>query len=317
MAGSTAIMYHDVGGQPAVILDNDSVRATVLPQLGGKIASLKDVRTGFEFAAQPDGPYGRPSFGDDFAAFDASGLDDAFPSVLAHVDDVNNWRYPDHGEIWSGCFVATTTDGALGLRYASPHLPYRYEKTVVLTEDGIRLDYRIENTGDAPFPCIWTFHGLLRYDETMRIVFPEGSDTIVNTMDSAILGPAGRRHSLTGPVDLHHPPKADTKSMTKYYLDGPVAQGRCGVWYAGAGLGCVLRYDPTVLPYLGVWITAGGFRGDYNWALEPSNGFYDGIDEARRNEALYSLEPGVPLEFTLALDVVRDEAAFRSSAASC
>ena len=313
---ATKISQHDRGGQPAVTLDNGRVAATVLPQLGGKIASLVDVRSDFEFAAQPSGPYGRPAFGSDFTKFDASGIDDTFPSILPHDDEANGWVYPDHGEIWSACFDAAEADGKIELRYTSPHMPYRYAKTVALTADGVRLDYRIENTGDTPFPCIWTFHGLLRYEETMQIILPAGNDVAVNVMEGTMLGPVGRRQTLAGPPDLHHPPKAATKSMLKYYLADPVAEGRCGVWYPDAGVGCVLNYDPQSLPYLGVWITAGGFRGDYNWALEPSNGFYDGIEEARRNGALYVLEPGVPLVFDLALDVVRDPNAMRSSAAS-
>ena len=58
-------------------------------------------------------------------------------------------------------------------------------------------------------------------------------------------------------------------------------------------------YDAQALPYLGVWITAGGYRGDCNCALEPSTGFYDGISRARENGSLKVIKPGEIFSFTL------------------
>ena len=61
----------------------------------------------------------------------------------------------------------------------------------------------------------------------------------------------------------------------------------------------MLEYDAEKLPYLGVWITAGGFQGDYNCALEPTNGFYDSISKAAGNGKLPVLGAGESMEFDL------------------
>jgi len=39
-------------------------------------------------------------------------------------------------------------------------------------------------------------------------------------------------------------------------------------------------------------VTNGGFRGERNAAWEPSDGYHDSIQTARRNGALPVLEPG-------------------------
>ena len=278
------------------------MRATVLPDLGGKIASLVALGSGFEVVAQPGRAYGRPGYGDSFAAYDASGLDDAFPCIDGGVDPVTGWTYPDHGEIWSARFGAVVRGGGVDLEYVSPHFPYRYRKRVSLDGHRLVLDYRIEATSDVPVPCLWAFHGLLTYDPDMRFTYPAGAAALV-TYDSPWTGPAGVRRALVGEPDLHTVPPPTPPVAAKFYLAGPVTQGRCGVTYPGAGIGVDLEFDPVVLPYLGVWITAGGFRGDHNVALEPANGFYDAIPTARANGCLYTLTPGVPLEFRLAVAV--------------
>jgi hypothetical protein len=57
------------------------------------------------------------------------------------------------------------------------------------------------------------------------------------------------------------------------------------------------------LPYLGFWVTEGGFRGDYNCALEPTNGYYDDIDIAKNNNKLKILEPKEELNFYIRLQL--------------
>ena len=85
--------------------------------------------------------------------------------------------------------------------------------------------------------------------------------------------------------------------MVKYYVDQKVKTGFCGYRYPSQGLRCTFRYDPEKLPYLGLWITAGGFRGDYNCALEPANGYYDSIPKAAESGSLCFLKKEEPFHF--------------------
>lgn len=60
----------------------DVLRVIILPALGGKLASVFHKKKNFELAAQnQEAFYHLPHVGDDFSRYDASGLDDAFPSI--------------------------------------------------------------------------------------------------------------------------------------------------------------------------------------------------------------------------------------------
>lgn len=69
----------------------------------------------------------------------------------------------------------------------------------------------------------------------------------------------------------------------------------------------MLHYDVKKLPYLGVWVTAGGFEGDYNCALEPSDGFYDSVRKAGENGRLPVLASGAAADFGFAVSLFSKE----------
>ena len=110
------------------------------------------------------------------------------------------------------------------LSWRSEAFSYLYEKSFSLEGEKLRIRYRICNPGREEIPCIWTWHGLM-------------------------------------------------------------------------------RYDAAKLPYLRVWITAGGFQGDYNCSLEPPSGFYDKVSRARTLKTLPVLGSGEETEFELALSL--------------
>lgn len=144
-------------------LENEWIRVVILPELGGKIASVFYKKRQFEFAAQYQGEaYRLPEPDGDFCAYDASGLDDVFPNIVkAEVPCRGNKNvlYPDHGEIW-----------------------------------GSRFSYEIRNEGAEPFPCLWAFHGLARYERDMELLYPKSVHSFENVLRSPELGEVGRHY---------------------------------------------------------------------------------------------------------------------------
>lgn len=294
-------------------LENEKLAVRVLPELGGKILSFRLKEKEFELAApNRTGSYRFPGgdgekelpFGPDFSQYDASGMDDAFPNIDPGLVE---WKgrqlvYPDHGEIWSHPMEGRETPEGIRLSYTGSRFGYRYEKRMGLKGSSLFLHYRIENPGREEIPFLWTFHGLLRYEEDMRILLPGDMDQIRNVLSHPVLGKEGTVYPLKNDVfDFTRVPPAASRSMVKYYGEGQSGEGQCGVWYPSQGVKGTLRYDAKALPYLGVWITAGGYRGDYNCALEPSSGFYDGISRAGENGTLQVLRCGDVFSFSLEL----------------
>jgi hypothetical protein len=136
----------------------------------------------------------------------------------------------------------------------------------------------------------------------MRLFYPKDAEYAENVMESKELGACGTRHALSGGgYDFTSVPPPDSLSMVKYYLQGRVNEGLCGCRYPTQKVACDMEYDAHALPYLGFWLTAGGYRGEYNFAFEPATSYYDSISCSKATQTVYMLEPGRPLLFSVTL----------------
>lgn len=278
-------------------LENQKLRIKFHPHLGGKITSFFHKEKEFELAAQPGKPLTElPAPDGNFAPY-AFGMDDAFPNIDA---ESVQWkgrriRYPDHGEIWMASFdVMDQSEDHAALAWNSP-LGYRYEKTLRLADNALAIHYRITNESAEELPCIWTWHGLMRYEEEMEVILPPGTTHCRNVLTGPVLGEAGTVYPAEDPRFTGVP----GAGMSKFYAEPPVKQGSCGLRYPSRNVTCRMEYDVEKLPYFGFWVTAGGFQGDYNCALEPTNGFYDSISGACLNGCLPVLQPGETMAFAI------------------
>jgi len=299
----TACKYN---GLKAYRLENEQIEVVIIPELGGKIASLKRKSNQIELLFQPKNPYTKPSVFNDFSLFQPSGIDDCFPSINEEEIEINGERfhYPDHGEIWSSRMseaLENSSDEALNLVYESGLFHYRYEKKIQLEENRLVLSYKITNLGLKDFYCFYTFHGLFRYESDLQIDYPKDTAEILNVLEHKVLGKAGDTHPFPDTVnyDFRKLGLNEEPDMIKYYVNHKTQDGNCALVYPELATKVNLQYDAEKLPYLGVWITRGGFQGDYNLALEPSSGFYDSIGKARPNHKLDCLQPDECFDFEL------------------
>lgn len=292
-------------GLETLTLESEDLSVSVVPALGGKISSLKEMRTSFEFLFQnPRPPYRVRCPGAAFQDYDASGFDDAFPNVDASETVIAGrvFSFPDHGEIWTTPMEAEAVDGAVRLSAHGTAFSYDYEKTVRLSEKTLTLDYAITNRETIPMPCLWTMHCLVNVDPDTRFVLPGGAETAENLFANCVLGDPGMR-KIAGTPALTRVPAQGPDVMFKYYLTGPVQEGCCGYTYPSRGLSLGVSFDPEKLPYLGLWCTMGGYRGDCNAAFEPATGYYDSVSRVMENGRVRMLAPGERFTFSVALSV--------------
>lgn len=296
---------------PCVFLENERLRAAVLPLRGGKTASLFYKPERFELLFQNPKPfYSEARLFDPFGEHEACGFDDAFPTVDACRvrSGGRELSYPDHGEIWSTPLSYEAEGDRVTFSCKCRTVPCRYEKTLSLLEDGVEYAYRITNTGEADFPYLWAFHCLVRYSGGMRLIFPRGVRRVENILDSPSLGPAGTLYRFPGGLtsggerrDLTAVPAARSGAMEKIRVRGAVVKGRCGYEYPSRNVRAVVEYDAKKLPCLEFWCTAGGYRGDCNCAFEPSTSFCDGADRPGASV----LRAGETEEFTVRISLGR------------
>ena len=297
-------------GVEALKIENDEVSVIVIPAWGGKIASFYNKSKEFELLFQHNGDYKQPKLFSDFSEFDASGFDDAFPNIKEEIIDVNGKgiRFPDHGEIWSLSFHYKTEGEVIKLWAEGTVLPYLYEKEISINGNQLEIKYNIENIGDFSFPCIWTMHCLINCQNNMELKLPTETSMVEVAEDSTFLGNIGTIHTFPQTKDVHGNIyqldrifDESVNKYEKYYIKDELSNGKCGVYYPNADIGFAIEYDAKKLPYLGFWVTEGGFRNDYNCALEPSNGYYDKISIAKKNNAIFELGSGNSLKFDLLL----------------
>ena len=295
----------------SIDIENDKIKVTILPELGGKFASIYSKETNFELLFQnKDEEYRIPELGDDFAAYDASGFDDAFPNIDPErkVVEGRKIHYPDHGEIWTKKFDYKICGDELRLVCVGKVFNHKYEKTINVNGNDIGIKYMITNKDEISVPCFWTMHCLVNCMDDMIVEFPKGTDKVVNVQDSAFLGEAGNIHryprSEEG-FELNKVLPASAMDTEKYYCVGKVENGECGIIYPSANTKFGVEFDPDELPYLGFWVTSGGFRGDYNCALEPSNGYYDSVSCAEKNNAIPVLKPGESMRIGIRISLTK------------
>ena len=283
-------------------LENELVQIVVLPSLGGKIASMIYKEKGFEMASQHIGEYIIPNVDTEYVKSDVTGIDDTFPNINKGVITINDrvLDYSDHGEIWRSTFNYRIDGTKLILTYESKEHMYRYEKIITLEGYSVVINYRIDNMIEKELPCIWTMHGLVRYEEDMQLIYPKGVNKILNVHESKELGVNLKEYNFKDEIyDFNKVPNRESNTSIKYYVMGEVEEGECGYLYPTQKVKCILNFEREKLPYLGFWISVGGFRGDYSCAFEPSNGFYDGMEIAVNNKKYYVLKQNETLTFNV------------------
>ncbi|MBQ6680481.1 MAG: aldose 1-epimerase [Lachnospiraceae bacterium] len=324
-----------------ITLNSSGLSCVVVPELGGKIVSLLMKEKQCELVAVPT----RPLFPADeeppsFGRHGIAGLDDCFPNIDAEAIEFTaeelsvpgykeqcsrRLSYPDHGEIWSRKMrIAEQSADALKLVYDSGAFGYHYEKMYKLCGDQLRLHWEITNTGAQALPCIWTFHGLMRFEKDSELVYPTDirrfqlvyqlpgpgeMNRMVEYSVSAGPDPAARNESPDADQDLQGGtptldrfPQGDTPSCLKFYTPEQVKDGRCSVIHPSDGVRVNISYDADKLPWLGVWIDDNVYGKCRNFAFEMTNGYFDKVSRAKANGKLCILAPGEKLAFQVTIE---------------
>jgi galactose mutarotase-like enzyme len=247
-------------------LKNSLVQVQVVPELGAKILSLQNLRTGREWMWQPD-PQQKlfaNRLGDDFATSPLTGMDECLPTIAPCP-----WKgrtLPDHGEAWS---VPWQTDpaaeepGLVTTRVELRLTPFQFERTLALVGNEVRLDYRLRNRGASDEAFLWAMHPLLRLQPEDVLDLPESSLALLP-------GPAWK-----GPLAA----AISDGNCAKLFLS-PIKDGIAGIKNSASSDALEIFWDPAMNNTLGVWLTRGGWNGQHHFALEPTNGQPDALDVA-------------------------------------
>ncbi len=300
-------------GLEAYILENDSMRLTFLPQYGCKLASLVAQKTGREFLFQSAlEKLSVPPYGAVFSDYDSSGFDEVFPSIDACPYPCGPWegtKIPDHGEVWALPWEVTFTKGENRIQSVvrSSKFPYVFTRIATLQNNEVLFEYTAQNTSDTEFEFIWTPHCLLACSPATRLLIPPQLNQVITVEHSTQhLGPWGTLHtypvtnSVQGrKIDLSKTEPVSAQNCEKFYFTSPNTAGWCGIEHTDTHEQLIYTYSAQQVPYLGVWKTQGGYRGDYNIALEPCTAIYDDLYVAHKIRRAATIAPRAKRSWTL------------------
>lgn len=281
-------------GFTVLTLCNETLRVTVLPELGGKIANIVYLPDGQDLLWQnPCRPYKRRRFGDHFEDHDFSGFDECLPTIAPCPYPQTPWRgipLPDHGDAWTQAWEWWCDEDGLGTRVRGVQLPYVLDRRLSLQLGGtLFLSYRLANESPYPLYLIWSAHPLFAVSPGTRIFLPVVGEVYVDSSYSARLGEPGSKHPW--PItydrrghftDLSVTPPEDARWADKLYITA-LHEGWAAFYDPANDHHVLLSFPLDVVPYLGIWLNAGGWPESnpvYHLALEPCTGYPDRLDVA-------------------------------------
>jgi galactose mutarotase-like enzyme len=313
--------------QENVLIKAGACSVTVLPQLGGKIASI--VVNGHELLQAPLSPPTPRTQTMSFDAGDASGWDECLPSV-AECDvpiDGGSAHVPDHGDLWrvawekqgSGIRDQGSERQVLSLRGECFSLPLALERSLAVSEKNggwrLDLDYKLTNIGTVPVPWSWAAHPLFVAAPGDRIVLPESIRTLrLEGSGGERLGKGGAtvewpiaKLAGGGQTDLSLAQAPDSGIGDKLFA-GPLtgSEGWCALERPSDRLRIRVSFDSAVTPYLGLWICYGGWPDrpgpkQVCVALEPATAPVDSL--AKTGPWSLTLNPGQSSLWTMHVDL--------------
>lgn len=301
---------------PGLQMENGDLSVIILPNQGGKLASLVYKPTGRQIFFQRQGENYRLHFYDgDFVASECSGFDDLFPTIDPCVYPWPPWegvKIPDHGELCGLAMEVRIDRETVILRGEGVRFPYVFEKRLRFTAEHIlRISYRVENRVDFPLECLWAAHPILDAGTGGKIFLPyeDGEPAICTFSRGAetetLRWPEGSANGALGDlsqVDEHLQGKA-----FKIYFQKPAPKGLCGFRWQEDGTELWLRFPAEKVPWLGVLAGEHEPTGRLQVFLEPCTGAFDAPTAAKSHGQSTCLPPKGVMEWYLELQLQRSK----------
>lgn len=300
-----------------ITLRTDMIAVTIVPREGGRIASLRSLQSGLEFLTQarPGRPVIEPGLEASFQRGPCAGAEECLPTV-GPCADCTGGPAPDHGDFWQ---VPWQVDSLVGRRLEMHAVgfsrPLRLERVIEVNDASLLLSYRVVNIGPQPLSFLYAWHPLFAVEAGDRVVLPpEVGDVTLSYSRDEVLGPEGR--DILWPVLQSKKDARDLsvalaphRQTAEMIYTRRLHVGRCGLFRQNQGQGVIVSFDPSRLPYLGIWLCFGGWPvsgvepKQVAIALEPTTAPCNTLAAAERAGLAISLAPECFFAWKLQVDL--------------
>ncbi len=256
----------------SIQLGHEILAIRILPECGGKIESLRSIKSGREWLwRNPYLPMRRPAYGESYIEkLDFGGWDEIFPSVSPcnlTLENGETISIPDHGDLVSLPWTVEKRDSnSARLSCVGRSWPFRFERRIALAGDGFTATYSLKNNHpNQSLPWLWCAHPLIAIEPGMAIRWTgidgreAGSSTVPDPSVSGFT-PSAQKRFVTGAAEVSIADPSGAESLR-------------------------FAFRPDQIPVLGFWINYLGWTGSstpnlFNLGVEPATAAFDGLDEA-------------------------------------
>jgi galactose mutarotase-like enzyme len=256
-------------GFEACILRSDVLEVVVVPDLGAKVVSLKNLCTGREWMYHPNNSLNlfQNKLNDDFAQSPLVGWDECLPTISPCT-----WRgrsLPDHGEVWNAVWhldEAAWKEGVIKTSVQLPISPFEFTRAIEIQNDMLSVNYHLLNLSGDRQEFLWAMHPLL--------ALKTGDQLVLSHEIRQSIGQQSWLDSLNF--------EGKVPSSVKAFA-GPLQRGQAEIFNPVSDDSLIFEWDAADCNTLGIWLTRGGWHGHHHMALEPSNGAPDSLAAAAAN----------------------------------
>lgn len=285
-----------------IVVENEYLRAVIIPVLGGRVWELEDKVRGRQWVwHREDVTLKASPTGSVYDDVWSGGWEELFPNDAP--GRFEGRELPDHGEWWTLPWtVGPTSDGATArvcLTASSSILKAACTKEFSLQRatPTLSVTYRIQSEELEPFHFLFKQHLPIEVTPDCRLLLPGGEVRPVDPTFGTVSQGAGPfawpmatrdDGSLT---DLRAiPPRSSNTREFLYVTSLPEAW--CGVEDRSREASLKMTFDAQTLPFLWLFLSYGGWRNTYTAVLEPCTNMPKDLSEAMRLGQSARLDPG-------------------------
>ena len=308
---TAGISRGSVGPFESIVLENEHLRAVILPELGGRVWELEDLKRGRQWIwhrgieclrADPVGS----NYDDSWAG----GWEELFPNDAP--GPFEGRQLPDHGEWWATAWRITclSVGGVASVRLSAALSTIRVscskEYRLGADDATLTVKYSIWSRERKPFHFLFKQHLPILITPDCLLSIPGGLVEAVDPSFSTILPDQDEfawpfvRNGLEV-TDLRRIPIRASRQQEFLYVKN-LAAPWCGVDDTQRRASIRMNFDSKDFPFVWLFLTYGGWRGYYTAVLEPCTNLPKCLSEAVRLGQSARLDPGQ--EFATTVNIV-------------
>ncbi len=271
---------------PCVVLSNESLTVKILPEIGGKIISMKD-SSGAEYLDRGSCEYKARSPGMTYKDTEFDGIDEIFPTMAEcnmPAGEFKGAKLHPHGDLYRKKWTYSLDNGILSMETSGFDLPYVFKRTARLDKSSLVLDYTVTNNSEQPLPYIYTFHPIFKATTGSKLELPADMDVKVSFSMKGWLGKSGEIRKLgdikneDGTAFMEKMFKKNSGGYWKFFTE-KLSKGEL-ILSNGDSPRLLLSWPADMFPYLAVWCSEGNVGGQNHIAIEPSASSDESLEKA-------------------------------------